>query len=167
MHQLCAGERVLTHLLHLALEALHLEQRDDLRGLVHLVDRVVERADEVLDVGAIERRDEGAAHRNQHLSGDFIGLIFQREDLRTAVLDSLAAFREAAQRLGARHHKAGMLLKEVKELVLLGHDRLEPAKHGLLAPGIDTASLAVRPTRSHPRGFSHPAVSGSITPFAR
>src|SRR5207302_287659 len=41
-----------------------------------------------------------------------------------------------------------MLLKEIKELVLLGHDRLEPAKHGLLAPGIDMASLAASPTRS-------------------
>ena len=50
------------------LEAAHLEQGDGLRGLVHLVDRVVHRRDQVPDVAAIERRDEGAPHREQSLA---------------------------------------------------------------------------------------------------
>ena len=136
LYQFRACERVLAHLLHLPLEAVHLEQRDGLGGLVHLVDRVVERADQVLDVAAVERRDEGAADGDQHLAGDLVRLIFQREDLRAAVLDRVAALQETAQRLGARDDKSGMLLKEVKELVLLGHDRLEPAEHECLASQI-------------------------------
>ena len=43
------------HLAHLGLEGAHLEQRDRLGGLVHLVDGVVHRGDQVLDVAAVER----------------------------------------------------------------------------------------------------------------
>src|SRR6266550_14943 len=136
VHQLRGSQRILAHLLHLRLETAHLEQRDDLRGLVHLVDGVVERADQVLDVGAVERRDEGPAHRDKNLPGDLIGLIFEREDLLTAILDLLAAIQQAAQSLRAGDHQARVLLKQLKELVLLGHYCLEPAEHGCFAPGI-------------------------------
>src|SRR3954464_7293038 len=134
LHQLGGGERVFAHLLHLTLEALHLEQRDGLSGLVHLVDGVVERADQVLDICAIKRRDERAPHRQQNLPRDLVGLILERENFRPAAFDRFAAFQEAAQCLRARDHERRMLLKEVKELVLLGHDRLEPAEHDRLAP---------------------------------
>ena len=67
-------------LAHRRLEHADLEQHHRLRGLLHLIDRVVHRRDQVLDVAAVERGDEGAADRGQHLAGDAVGVIFELVD---------------------------------------------------------------------------------------
>ena len=54
------------HFAHRRLEGAHLEQHHGLGGLLHLVDGVVHGGDQVLDVAAVERGDEGAADRGQH-----------------------------------------------------------------------------------------------------
>ena len=69
----------------------------------------------------------------EHLAGDFVGLVLALEDLLAVVLDLVAAFQQAAQRLGTGDHELGVLLEEVEEPVLLGHHRLEPAEHRSLA----------------------------------
>ena len=58
--QLGAAQDDVAHLTHLQLEALDLEQGDRLGGLLHLVDGIVEQADQLLDVAAVEGGDEGA-----------------------------------------------------------------------------------------------------------
>jgi len=62
------------HLLHRRLELTHFEQHDDLGGLVHLVDRIIHRRHQILDVGAIERRDEGPADGGQDLPRNLVGV---------------------------------------------------------------------------------------------
>ena len=130
---------IVAHLLHLRLEAAHLEQRDGLGGLVHLVDGIVQRADQVLDIGAVERRDEGAAHRDQHLPGDFVGLILAPKICLRQCSTASPPFSRPRSASAPATTMRGVLLKEVKEPVLLGHDRLEPAEHGALASGIGYA----------------------------
>ena len=84
---------------------------------------------EILNIGAIERRDEGAAHRGQHLAGDFVGFGFALEDLLAIMLDVVAALQQAAQRLGAGDDNRGVPLEEIEETLFLGHQRLKPAEH--------------------------------------
>jgi hypothetical protein len=61
---------------------LLLEQADGLHRLVHHVDRIIHRLDQILDVAAVERCDEAAAHGQQHLAGDIVRLVLQRHDAR-------------------------------------------------------------------------------------
>src|ERR1700760_2916751 len=49
-----------SNLAHRRLEDTDLEQDDGLGGLLHLIDGVVHRCDQVLDIAAVERGDEGA-----------------------------------------------------------------------------------------------------------
>ena len=132
-HELCRLHHDLAHLLHLRLEAFHLEQGDGLGGLVHLVDGIVERVDQILDVGAVERGDEGAAHGGQHLARDLVGLRFALENDLAIMLDAVAALEQSVQRLGARDDNGGMPHEELEEPLLLRHQRLEPAEHRGLA----------------------------------
>jgi hypothetical protein len=81
------------HLLHMRLEAADLEQHNRLRGLVHLVNGVVHRGYKVLNVRPVERRDEGAPNRYQHLAGNLVGLGFPLKNLLAIVLDGVAALQ--------------------------------------------------------------------------
>ncbi len=114
----------LGHLLHLRLEAADLEKQDRLPGLVHLIDSIVHAADQILDVGSVERRDEGSAHGGQHLPGDLVrpGLVL--EDALAILLDPVAALEQAAQRLGARHDLVAVPHEQVEEALLPGHQHL-------------------------------------------
>src|ERR1700722_3466614 len=56
------------YLAHRRFETSDLEQNDRLRGLLHLVNRVIHRRDQVLDIDAVERRDEGSADRGEHFA---------------------------------------------------------------------------------------------------
>ena len=134
-HQVRRLHDDVAHLAHLRLEAFDLEQVDDLGGLVHLIDGVVHRRDQVLDVGAIERRDEGAAHRDQDLAGDFVGFGLALENLLAVALDAVAALQQSAQCLGAGDDDGGVPREELEEPLFPGHQRLKPAEHRGLACG--------------------------------
>ena len=75
LHQLGAFDDGVRHVPHLRRERGHLEQPDRFGGLLHLIDGIVHRGDQVADVAAIERRDEGAPNRNQHLAGGDVGIL--------------------------------------------------------------------------------------------
>ena len=120
-HQLRRLQDDLAHLLHLRLEAAHFEQRDGLGGLVHLVDGIVQRADQVLDVGAVERRDEGAPHRGQHLPRNLVGLVLATENLLAMQCSTvIAALQQAAQRLGPATTRSACCSKRSKKRSSLG-----------------------------------------------
>ena len=105
-HRLCdqlgALDDGVAHLAHLRLEVLHLEQHDRLGGLLHLVDRVVHRRDQVLDVAAVEGRDEGAAHADQHFAGDVVGLLLVAHDRAIVARYRFPAIEHASQGLRRR-----------------------------------------------------------------
>jgi hypothetical protein len=61
------------------IQAAHLEQQDGLGSLVHLVDGIVKRRDEILDVGAIERGDKRAPHCGQHHPGELVASVSRSE----------------------------------------------------------------------------------------
>jgi len=59
--------------LHGPLKRAQLKQRDDFSGLVHLVDGIVHRCDEILNIAAVEGCDERSSQRGQDLTGQLIG----------------------------------------------------------------------------------------------
>ncbi|MNW16930.1 hypothetical protein D3C71_2159500 [compost metagenome] len=65
----------LTHLPHQRVEIGLFEQADGLHRLVHHVDRIVHRLDQILDVTTIERRDEASADSQQHVAGNIVRAI--------------------------------------------------------------------------------------------
>lgn len=79
------------HLLHFRLELLELVEIDGGGGGVHLVHRIVHRADQAGDRAAVERRQEGAADRGQHLADDVVGVVLALVDLLDVRLHALAA----------------------------------------------------------------------------
>src|ERR1043166_411294 len=57
------------HFLHLRRERLHIEQPNRLCGLLHLIDRIIHRRDQVADAAPVERCDERPANRDQNQIG--------------------------------------------------------------------------------------------------
>jgi hypothetical protein len=110
-------------------KVLDLEQADDLGGLAHLVDGVVQRGGQVLDVAAVERRDEGAADGLHHLAGDLVGLFLVLVDAGAGGLDAVAALHQVAQRAGSVDQRPGVRREQVEELVFLRHHSPEQAQH--------------------------------------
>jgi hypothetical protein len=78
------------HLLHLRLEAADFEQDNGLRGFVHLIDGIVHRCYEVLDIGPIERRDEATPDCYQNFAGDLVGFSFTLENLLAVIFNCVA-----------------------------------------------------------------------------
>ena len=62
--------------------------------------------DQVLDVAAVERRDEGAAHGEQHLARDVVGVVLAVHDRLAVERHGLAAFQHGAQRFAPRRRAA-------------------------------------------------------------
>ncbi len=120
------------HLLHLRRELCHLEQHDTFGGLLHLVDGVVHRGDQIADIAAVERRDEGAAHRDQHLARDVVGVLLAVHDDLIIGLHCGTALQHGAQRVGAGHHGLRMTRKQVEKALFLRHQGVKPAHHGEL-----------------------------------
>src|SRR5712691_394017 len=117
------------HLLHLRREGADVEQHHRLRGLLHLVDGIVHRRDEILDVAAIERRDEGAPDRDQHVPRDGVRVVLAVHHGAVMRRHGLAAIEQGAQRLGAGHDGLRVAGEQVEETLFLGHQGVEPAKH--------------------------------------
>ncbi len=103
------------------LEIPHLEQSDRLGGLLHLVDGVVEQADQVDDVAAVEGRDEGAADPDQDFAGDGVGVILMGDDAPAGFRHAGAAFEQVAQRQRSLDQDAGMAVEQSEEFFLARH----------------------------------------------
>ncbi len=114
---------------HRRLEGADLEQNDGLGGLLHLVDGIVHRGDQVLDVAAVERGDEGAADRGQHLAGDIVGVVFELIDALAEHRRLVAAAQHVLQRQRALHDGLGMAGKQVEKPLFLGQEIAKPAQH--------------------------------------
>jgi hypothetical protein len=74
--------------------------------------------DEVLDVAAIERRDEAPPHRDEHLARDIVGVLLAIHHRLAVAVDGIATLQHVTQRLGAGGNDVGMLCKEIEEPLL-------------------------------------------------
>src|SRR5258708_6196994 len=93
------------------------------------IDCIVHRGDQVLDIAAVERRDEGAAHRGEHLAGDIVGVIFKLIDALTEYRRLLAAAQHALQRQRALHDRLGVAGKQIEKPLILGEKGAKPTQH--------------------------------------
>src|SRR3954454_22478 len=128
--QIGAFEQKPADLPHRRLEAADLEQHHGLGGLLHLVDGVVHRGDQVLDVAAVERGDEGAAHRGQHLTGDVVGIVLELVDALAIDRRLLAPVEHALERDRALDHGLGVAVEQVEEPFFLGQESAKQSHHG-------------------------------------
>src|SRR5712691_2980159 len=117
------------HRLHLRRERSHVEHHDGFRGLLHLIDGIVHRGDEVLDIAAIERGDEGAADGDEHVPGDVVGVLLAVHDDLVIVRNRVAAVEHRTQGIGAGDHALGMLREQVEEALLPRQQCLKPFRH--------------------------------------
>jgi len=140
----------LAHLLHARLKSAHFECHNCLGGLIHLVDGIVHRRDEILNVGAVEWRDEGTANSDQNLPGYLVGFRFALENLFATRLDLIAAAQQSAKRFGTGDNDGRVLFKKLEEALFARHERLKPAKHvrSRLIPGFgSTPTIGFRTFR--------------------
>jgi len=104
-HEPGAFDDRVADLAHLRLEGMHIEKGDRLGGLLHLVDGVVHRGDQVGDVAAVERRDEGAPDGDQDLARHAVGVMLAVHDRFAVERHGLAALQHGAQRFGPGDEK--------------------------------------------------------------
>ena len=97
----------------------------------HLIDGIVHRGDQALNVGAVERRDKGRAKPEQHVARDGVGFVLELQDLLEAKLDLIAAGEHVAQRPGAVDNHRRMPLKQGVELRLARHQFVKPSQHAV------------------------------------
>src|SRR5712691_5638515 len=129
-HQDGALDDRVRHLLLLRRERPLVEHHDGLGGLLHLVDGVVHRGDEILDAATVERRDEGAAYRDEHFAGDVVRVMLAIHHGLVVAGNGIAPVEQLAQRLGAGGDHVGMAGKEIEEALLPRQQGLKPAQHG-------------------------------------
>lgn len=96
--------------------------------MLHLVDGIVHRGDQALNIGAIELRDEAGPEPKQHATGHAIGLVFERKNLVAVELDPIA-LKHGAERPCALDNHSGMPLEQRLELRLLRHQSMKPLQH--------------------------------------
>ena len=99
------------HAPHRRLKIARLVNESCLGRLMHLVDGVVHRRDEIADVASVERRDEGAANSEQHVARNVVGLTLKTLDLGRLRRDALPALKQHAQRQGPLNQGRGVFLE--------------------------------------------------------
>ena len=124
-----AAQDGVAHALQFGVGLRHLEQRDGLRRLLHLVDRVVHPRDQRLDVAAVEGGDEGAPDRLHHLPGDDVGFLLSGQHGRVVAAHRLAAVEHAAQLLRPAQDGVGVAGVHVEEPLLARQQATEKVEH--------------------------------------
>jgi len=114
------------HLAHLRLELRYLEKQDSLGGLLHLVDGIVHRRDQVLDGAPVEWCDEGASNRKDDVARDRVRLVLSIHNGLKVLPQSRPAVQRGAETFGSSDHQCRMLLEEPEKAILSGHQGPEP-----------------------------------------
>jgi hypothetical protein len=136
-HEIGTLNKDSANLTHRRLEDPHLEQHHRLGGLLHLVDGVIHRSDQVLDVTAIERGNESPPDRGENFPSDLVGVVFELVDPLAVNRGFVPAAHHSFQRLGSLHHCLGVPGEQVKNrssrgsslrnqpsMIVLRHDRI-------------------------------------------
>src|SRR5258705_1785941 len=96
-----------------------LEQHDPVHGGVDEIEDVVDAADELVDVLAVERRDEGLVQALDRLVRQFVADVLEVLHLAGAAAQVVEPFEEFDQRAGALVRIAGGLFEQVEEDLFL------------------------------------------------
>jgi len=120
----------LPHILHGLLKRAQLEQRDDFSGLVHLVDGIVHRCDEILNIAAVEGCDERSPQRSQDLTGQLIGFGLALGYFLAALCHIFASCEQRPQSDSASNRHLSVANEELEEALFPGHQGTKPTKHG-------------------------------------
>src|SRR6185436_1473986 len=89
---------------------------------VDQVDDVVDPAGELVDVLAVDRRDEGAVEPVDDLVRDLVAGVLDVLDALGALLEVVEALEQLDEEPGALVRVAGGALEELEEVLLLGHE---------------------------------------------
>jgi len=117
------------HRLHLRLEADDFVKLDGRCGRLHLVDGVIHRADQRSDGPAIKRREEGAAHGEQHFADHVIGGMLAVADLADPLRGIALGARQPGKGISRVDAGCRMAFEHAEEIARLGQETLEPAEH--------------------------------------
>ncbi len=97
-----------------------------MRGVFQQVEDVVHPGDELVDVVAVDRGDEGFVQQFDGIVGDPVGLLFDAFDGMHADFEVVEAGHELDHLGGALDAQIGMLLEQLKKFSLAGH---QTSKH--------------------------------------
>src|SRR3954453_13729490 len=79
---------------------------------------------------AVERGDEGAAHRGQHLTGDVVGIVLELIDALAIDRRLLTPVEHALERDRALDHGLGVAVEQVEEPFFLRQESAKQSHHG-------------------------------------
>jgi len=116
----------LPHVSHGPLKRAQLEQRDDFSGLVHLVDGIVHRCDEILNIAPVEGGDERSSQRGQHLTGQLIGFGLALGYFLAALCHIFASCEQCPQSNSASNGHLSVANEELEEALFPGHQGTKP-----------------------------------------
>ena len=99
------------------------------RRRLTLIDGIVHRGDQALNVGPVERRDERRAQAQKHFAGNAVGFMLKIEDILEAGLELVAAGDHFAQGDRRFDHHGGVSLEGGEKGILARHQSLKPLQH--------------------------------------
>ena len=99
------------------------------RGVFHQVEDVVHARDQLVDVVAVDRRDEGLVQHVDRGVGDLVGLLLDAFDRVHAVFEVVEIGHQADHFVRTLHAQGGVLVEQVKKFALGGH---QASKHIIL-----------------------------------
>src|ERR1700747_733623 len=128
-HQVCRLNDDLAHLLHVGLKTAQLEQSNELRGLVHLVDGIVHRRDQVFDVAPVEGSYERFSQRGHDLTRYLVCFVLASCYLPATAQHIVISLQQGPERLSGSKRYPSMASGEVEDSLLFRHQSPNPAQH--------------------------------------
>src|SRR6266478_30953 len=160
-HQVCRLNDDLAHLLHVGLKTAQLEQSNDLCGLVHLVDGIVHRRDQVFDVASVKGGDERFSQRGHDLTRYLVCFVLASRYLLATAQHIVISLQQGSKRLSGGKRYPSMASEEVEESLLFRHQSPKPAQHERLArtwslqKGCSRDDIRIKRWQSHLLAFRH------------
>src|SRR2546421_165645 len=111
---------------HRSLDLVEAHVVGDLLGVV---DDVVERRGQLVDVLAVDRGDEGLVEALDDVVGDPVALLLADQDVPRQVGALRVVAEHLVQEVGRAHDVARRLLEQVEELAVVGNEDLGQAAH--------------------------------------
>jgi hypothetical protein len=111
------------------LKTAQLEQSNDLRGLVHLIDGVVHRRDQVFDIASVKGGDERFSQRGHDLTRYLVCFVLASRYLLATAQHIVISLQQGSKRLSGSKRYPSMASEEVEESLLFRHQSPKPAQH--------------------------------------
>jgi hypothetical protein len=109
-----------------------------------LIDSVIHRCDQLLNVFPIEGRDKRRAKAQKNFVGNIVGFVLERQNLLKAQLELIAVDDHSAQSDCRFKENCCVPLEYRKEDILARHQSLKPSQHR--APLVRSAMMNDRKT---------------------